>query len=146
VKIDNLNKHQRHVFIVENNEFLVKMYRSIFGAMGFGVIHAASRTDAVRLFAHSSPDLFIVDDGLPDGSGVDTTREIRASEAFAHIPIIATVSHTSQQAVGELHAAGIASVVTKPLQVNSFSALAKQYLGRPGLRRPVEAITGHEAA
>lgn len=118
---------KRHVFIIEDNELLVKMYRTIFGAMGFGVVHASTQGDAKHLFEASRPDLFIVDDD--DGTGVDTLRAIRARYDFADVPVITTVTRSSPQLLGELQAAGTASVVTKPLQVSSFSALARKHLG-----------------
>lgn len=137
------HKDKRHVFVIEDNELLVKMYRSIFGAMGFEVVHASTKTDARPLFEMSQPDLFIVDD---DGNGVEATREILACNGFAHVPIIATVSHTSQKVVGDLHAAGIASVVTKPLQISSFAALVKRYLRGAADRRSAAVIPSHEPA
>jgi DNA-binding response OmpR family regulator len=146
VSIDVTNRaynDKRHIFVIEDNELLVKMYRSIFGAMGFDVIHASTKADARPLFETSQPDLFIVDD---DGSGVEAMREILACNGFAHVPIIATVSHTSQKVVGDLHAAGIASVVTKPLQISSFAALVKRYLRGAADRRSAVVIPTYEPA
>jgi DNA-binding response OmpR family regulator len=126
----------QHVFVIEDNELLVKMYRVIFSALGCGVIHASTQSDAMRLLEDVHPDLFIVDDRLPDGSGADTTRAIRACNGFSRVPIIATVTKTSQEVVGELEAAGIASVVTKPLDIKTFSALARRHLGSRTIADP----------
>lgn len=140
---NSAHKDKRHVFVIEDNELLVQMYRAIFGAMGFGVVHASTKEDARPLFEMSQPDLFIVDD---DGSGVEATREMLACNGLAHVPIIATVSHTSPELVGDLHAAGIVLVVTKPLQISSFAALVKRYLRGAADRRSAAATPSHEPA
>lgn len=130
----------RQVFVIEDNELLVKMYRAIFGAMGVGVVHASTERDARHLFEHSKPALFIVDDDK--GTGLDALREIRSRDGFADVPVIATVSDASEQLAADLQAAGIASVVTKPLQLTAFKALASRHLAR----RAPDVVACHEAA
>ena len=128
------------MFVIEDNELLVKMYRAIFGAMGVGVVHASTQRDARHLFGHGKPALFIVDDDK--GTGFDALREIRARDGFADVPVIATVSDTSEQLADELQAAGIASVVTKPLHLTEFKALASRHLARI----PADATACHDGA
>ena len=52
-------------------------------ADGYDVLVADSVRDGLRLFAHKFPDLAIVDVGLPDGSGLDLVRDVRAADGVA---------------------------------------------------------------
>lgn len=135
--------HERHVFIIEDNELLVRLYRTIFGAMGLGVVHASCKDDARHIFKRTQPDLFIIDDDR--GTAIEMTREIRACRGLACVPIIATVLPSSRELTGRLEMAGISSVVTKPLQLNAFSALARKHLA-PGQRAAARVLPVHEAA
>jgi DNA-binding response OmpR family regulator len=125
-----------HVFIVEDNALLVQMYRSIFLAMDCRVTHAPSTREALRLLDGVKADLIIVDDDLPDGSGLDATSRIRSQLEDADTPIIATVSQPAALDDAAMHRAGYASIVMKPFQVGAFSALARRHLGR---QKPVLA-------
>jgi two-component system cell cycle response regulator DivK len=120
---------QWNVFIIEDNELLVRMYRSIFQSMDCSVTHAPSTREAVRLLGGVNPDLIIIDDSLPDASGIDAMQAIRPHLEDAGTPIIATVSQLSTLDEAAMHSAGYASIVTKPFQVHAFSALARRFVG-----------------
>lgn len=120
----------RKVFIVEDNELLVRMYRSIFRSMDCCVMHATTTRDALRLLPGLHADLIIIDDRLPDGSGIHATREIRRQLEDADTPIIATVSQLSTLDDDDMRSAGYASIVIKPIQFSAFSALARRYVDK----------------
>ena len=127
---------QGNVFIVEDNEWLVCMYRSIFKTMDCCVTHASTTSDAVRLLHGMKTDLIIIDDRLPDGSGIDVTHEFRFQLEESDTPIIYTTSQLSTLDERALQSAGYASVVTKPLDIGAFSALVRRYVGN---RSPTDA-------
>jgi CheY-like chemotaxis protein len=140
------NDKKRDVFVIEDNELLVKMYRSIFGAMGCRVIDASGQRHALLLLDGCRPDLFIIRERLNDGTWAETVRAIRAHNGFARVPIIATVSTNSQQERDAMYAMGIASVVTKPLQIGPFTALAEQHLLGPAGPALVLVPSKHQEA
>jgi DNA-binding response OmpR family regulator len=52
-------------------------------ADGYDVLVADTVTDAQRLLEYGRPDLAVIDVGLPDGSGLDLLRELRAADGVA---------------------------------------------------------------
>ena len=52
-------------------------------ADGYELLLADSVNDALRLLRTKFPDLVIVDVGLPDGSGLDVVRRVRAADGVA---------------------------------------------------------------
>src|SRR5829696_8056977 len=52
-------------------------------ADGYDVLTADCVRDGLRLCEHKFPDLAIVDVGLPDGSGLDLVRDVRAADGVA---------------------------------------------------------------
>jgi DNA-binding response OmpR family regulator len=63
-------------------------------------------------------DLIILDIGLPDISGFEVARRIRASEALQNkqpVPIIALTAHLDHKNNSDFLEAGIQTVISKPL-------------------------------
>src|SRR3954469_11874247 len=52
-------------------------------ADGYELLVAESARDALRLLGTKFPDLVILDVGLPDGSGLDVVRRVRAADGAA---------------------------------------------------------------
>lgn len=125
----------KHVFIIENNELLVMMYRSILQALACGVTHAATLDEALRWLPGLKADLVILDARLAEGAGMSAARKLRLTLKAMEVPIIATVSRLSAREDDAVRHAGYAAIVTKPFQIKDFSMLVKSYIDRvlPGV-------------
>ena len=64
----------------------------VLGAAGFRVREAATGTDALRL-ARQRPDLVLLDVRLPDISGFEVCRRIKADPALSDLPVIQLSAH-----------------------------------------------------
>src|SRR5688572_14729105 len=68
------------VLIVDDHPGFRSEARTLLESAGYDVVgEAATATDASAAAARLQPDLVILDIGLPDGSGLDATAEIRAA-------------------------------------------------------------------
>lgn len=118
------------VLVIEDNDLLVHMYRSIFQSMNCSVTHAHTMSEALTLVQILKVDLIVVDDRLPDGSGAATIRAIRSQLDEATPPIIATVLHrSSSDELRDREGRALTSVVTKPLEMKAFTSLARRFVG-----------------
>lgn len=68
----------------------------------FGVLPAPNAADALRLCRFNHPDLLLLDLSLPDASGLDVLREIRASDGITSrfdpsLPVIVLTGHGSDE-------------------------------------------------
>ena len=73
----------------------------------FAALPAPSASDALRLCRYNQPDLLLLDLALPDASGLDVLREIRA--AGSETPVLIVSAHQDAEKAGaptELHASG----------------------------------------
>lgn len=71
-------------------------------ADSFGVLPAPSAADALRLCRFNHPDLLLLDLSLPDASGLDVLREIRAADGIVSrfdpaLPVIVLTGHGSDE-------------------------------------------------
>jgi len=67
---------------------------------------------------------------LPDGSGEDLLRRLRADERFRAVPIVIVSGDVSRDTVRRLLEAGADEYLTKPLEVDRAAELIVRVLGR----------------
>jgi len=92
------------------------------------VVSASSCAGARNSIEEAPPDLMILDLGLPDGSGLDLCREIKADESTTRIPvIILTVDDSEEQRIACLEA-GADDFMLKPGSRSEIEARARALL------------------
>ena len=80
------------VLLVEDSRFSADATRLMLRASGARMRRAETLCDARRHLALYRPEAVMIDMGLPDGSGADLIREIRAEHGIA-VRIVATSGH-----------------------------------------------------
>ena len=71
--------------IVEDNPHCRDLFKFVFEQAGFDCRTAESIAEARTILKSRVPDLIILDEGLPDGSGLDLCREIRQEKKFRRV-------------------------------------------------------------
>jgi CheY-like chemotaxis protein len=76
------------VLIVEDDRPLRYYYRSALSLAGFDVFEAGSGYEALRSIDHHTPDIVVLDLGLPGLSGRTVLEELAAQVHTRHIPVV----------------------------------------------------------
>src|SRR5688572_21798380 len=89
------------VVVCEDDESTLELLCDHLTADRYDAIPAPSAADALRLCHYRSPDLLLLDIGLPDASGLDVLREIRRAERTtgrydSQLPVIILSGRTSE--------------------------------------------------
>jgi len=71
------------VVVCEDDAATLELLCDRLVADSFGVLPAPCAADALRLCRFNTPDLMLLDLGLPDASGLDVLREIRNADGIA---------------------------------------------------------------
>ena len=82
------------VLVVEDDREMRTLMQSCLSVEGFVVTTAVSLSEASALLRHATPDVMLLDLGLPDGDGADLVRAVRRHHNF---PIL-IVSARNQEA------------------------------------------------
>jgi two-component system phosphate regulon response regulator PhoB len=118
------------VLVVEDEHDLATLLAYNLRADGLEVVTAETAADAYREIARGSLDLIILDLMLPDASGLDICRRVRADPATRDIPIIIASARSEEvdRVVGlEL---GADDYVVKPYSVREVVLRTRVILRR----------------
>jgi DNA-binding response OmpR family regulator len=99
------------ILLVEDERKLRDLVRSYLERAGFTVLSTSSGAEALNLTTSASPDLLVLDLGLPDVSGETVAREVRAA---GHIPILMLTAKSSEEDRVAGLELGADDYVTKP--------------------------------
>ncbi len=117
------------ILIVEDNPDNRTLITDILTAMDYGVIEAVDGEQGVTKAAEERPDLILMDLSLPQMDGWTATRNIKANEALAHIPIIALTAHAMIGDREKALEAGCDDYISKPIDLRELQTKLTQYLG-----------------
>ncbi len=118
------------VLIANDQEWTARAIESILAAKGYRVLRTFTARETLKLARVVDPDLVILDQQLPDYSGVEVCRQLRADERFgAALPIIVTTAGPSgrQQRLAA-NAAGAWEFFGQPLDAESLLHKISVYL------------------
>jgi DNA-binding NarL/FixJ family response regulator len=122
---------QRTVLLVDDHELIRQGLRHAFERdPEFSVVgEAGSVAEAVRLAAELKPSVVIMDLRLPDGSGLDATRQLRATMPDVGI-VVLTMYAGDDQLFGALEA-GASAFVPKNAPSDEVVAAARHAASSP---------------
>jgi two-component system cell cycle response regulator DivK len=116
------------VLIVEDNPLNMKLFSAMISAQGYTVLEAGDGPQGLDIAQRQHPDLIIMDIQLPGMSGMEVTRLLKADEATAHIPIIATTAFAVRGDEERIRASGCDAYMAKPIAISQFLELIEQFM------------------
>jgi two-component system KDP operon response regulator KdpE len=109
----------RLVLVVEDEPQMRRFLRASLASHGFRLIEAETQKEALEQATTHSPDIVLMDLGLPDGDGMDLTRRLRE---WSRVPIIVISARGREEDKVDALDAGADDYLTKPFGVNELLA------------------------
>lgn len=119
----------KKILIVEDNDLNLKLFRDLLEAHGYETIETKDGMEAIKLALTVKPDLILMDIQLPEVSGLEVTRRMKADERLKHIPIIAVTAFAMKDDEQKILQAGCEAYVSKPISIMPFIETVKRFLG-----------------
>jgi DNA-binding response OmpR family regulator len=109
-------------------------------ADGYELLVAGTLRDALRTLEYAAPDLALVDLGLPDGSGLELVRRVRAADGVAsrldpRLPLVILTGRTGETDRVRGFERGADEYVTKPFSYAELRLRLAAVLRRTRERR-----------
>ena len=118
----------RKVLIIEDTVDIGDSLKLLIEIEGYEAILARRGYEGFKLALKEAPDLILMDVNLPDINGIDLTRELRAQQQTAEVPILCVSSYTFDRE-DEVLSAGCNEVFSKGTFMTAFAPTLKKYLG-----------------
>ena len=107
---------EKKILVVDDDEFIRELLKNAFTRAGYGVRCASSAEEALSILKEEPYAVMFLDLKLPEMSGVDLCREVRAAYPLA-IPF-ATTGFASLFELNECRAAGFEDYFIKPVKMS----------------------------
>lgn len=109
----------RHLLVVDDEPHIGLLLRPEFEARGFTV--SLARSLAAARAVVDTADAMLLDLHLPDGSGIDLLRELRARPRTEHLPILVLTGESGDGMLEEVRRLG-AGLLTKPFSPTKLAS------------------------
>jgi len=121
------NELMKTVLVVEDELKIARLVRDYLHRAGFAVLEASDGLSALMLARSKTPDMIVLDLGLPELDGLDVTRRLRETSSVPII-ILTARSEESDRIVGlEL---GADDYIVKPFSPGELVARIRAVLRR----------------
>jgi two-component system KDP operon response regulator KdpE len=129
-----VSEHEPLVLLVEDEPPMRRFLRVSLTSHGFRLVEAASAREGLAMATSHNPEVILLDLGLPDGDGIELTKQVRE---WSRVPIIVISARGREDDKVSALDAGADDYVTKPFGVNELLARI-----RVALRHAQTAQTG----
>jgi PAS domain S-box-containing protein len=118
-----LSQSTARILYVEDNLSNLKLVERIVSSRRSVVLQSAMQGSVgIDLARQQQPDLILLDLHLPDLSGEEVLRRLKADPRTANIPVIVLTADASRGQAERLKRIGAHLYVTKPLEITAFLA------------------------
>ena len=107
------------VLLIEDESAMRRFLRAALGTHDFRLVEAGTMREGLAQAAGRNPDVILLDLGLPDGDGLDATRQLRE---WTSTPIIVLSARGQEQDKIAALDAGADDYLTKPFSVGELLA------------------------
>ncbi len=108
------------ILIVEDDELNMKLFRDLLAAHGYVTLETNDGAEALDLVRQHRPDLVLMDIQLPNVSGLEIIKSIKADAELKSIPVIALSAFATKWDVETMRELGCEAYLTKPITITSF--------------------------
>jgi CheY-like chemotaxis protein len=108
------------VLIVEDNPANLLLARVMLERSGWQISEARSADEARQTLQTTTPDIILMDVGLPGQDGLSLTSELKSATDTSAIPIVALTAHAMQSDREKALAAGCDGYLSKPFKAQQL--------------------------
>ncbi|MBG0778039.1 MAG: chemotaxis response regulator CheY [Desulfovibrionaceae bacterium] len=111
------------VLVVDDFSTMRRIVKNILRQIGFTRIEEADDgTTAWTTINRGGIDFVVSDWNMPQMTGIELLRKVRASEEFAKLPFLMVTAEAQQENIIEAAQAGVSNYIVKPFTADTLKA------------------------
>ena len=115
------------ILLVEDNEMNKDMLSRRLIKKGYEIVFAMDGQEAIDMAQSETPDVILMDMGLPIKDGLPATKQIKENSDTANIPVIALTANAMAEHRQEALDGGCDEYETKPVRLPSLIEKIEQF-------------------
>jgi response regulator NasT len=135
-----MRSHSARLVLVDDDRLILATLASGLRNVGYEVAEAASGREALRLCPEIKPDLAILDIRMPDISGIEVARQLKAE---TNTPFIFLSAYNDTETVGQAIEEGALGYLVKPVYVSQMVPAIEAALVRAAEIRNLKETEAH---
>ncbi len=108
------------ILIIEDDALNMRLFNDLLQSQGYNTVQTMDGRQAVALVRETHPDVILMDIQLPEISGMELTRTIKADDELKDIPIVAVTAFAMKGDEERIRESGCDGYISKPISVPSF--------------------------
>lgn len=116
------------ILIVEDNELNMKLFNDLLEAHGYNTLQTRDGRDVMSLTRKHMPDLILMDIQLPEISGLEIAKMLKADDDLSAIPVVAVTAFAMKGDELKIRNGGCDGYIAKPISVNNFLQTVAKFL------------------
>jgi two-component system, cell cycle response regulator DivK len=116
------------ILLIEDNEANRILVERVLTAAGHTVLTAVDGATGIELAVGSTPDLLLIDMGLPDIDGQTVVALLKQMPETENIPMVAITAWPAETALETAERYGLSGCILKPIDVRDFPQQISQFL------------------
>jgi len=108
------------ILIIEDNPVNMELASDLLDMAGYVVCQAENAETGIEIARTESPQLILMDVGLPGMDGLTAAGVLLQDAATRHIPVVILTAHAMKGDEEKALAAGCAGYITKPIDTRAF--------------------------
>ena len=133
---------KKKILVVDDSNFFAEIIDNVLSQDGYDVIRSTCGEDCFQLVREEKPDLVLLDVIMPDISGLEVCRTLRASESNNLMPIIMLTGQKDHEDMINGLDAGADDYISKPFDKRELLCRVKNTLKRIDRNRNANPLTG----
>jgi len=119
----------RTLLIVDDEDGVRSLVRMTLHSERYRILEASEGSTALEMAREHHPDLVLLDVMLPDQSGIEICRQLKADPTTSSATIIMLTARAQQTDVGDAEEAGADGYFTKPFSPIALTQKVESVLG-----------------
>jgi CheY-like chemotaxis protein len=108
------------ILVVEDSAVIRRLIEVCLRAADLEIVTRDDGKSGLAAVGSESPDLVVLDIGLPGMDGWEVLDRIRRDETTKNIPVVVLTAHAEEESRRRANEGGADAFVTKPFQPNDF--------------------------
>ena len=118
----------KKILIVEDNDLHMKLFNDLLQAHGYETLQTMDGRHVLKLAWENRPDLILLDIQIPEISGLEVAKMLKADDDLKDIPVVAVTAFAMKGDEEQIRKCGCEGYITKPISVRAFLATIAQFL------------------